>query len=339
MCGRYVHKEGKCFYCGNTDNFEEIEKSSIKENVIAEYNQLDTLLKDRRFDEVIALSYRIIDWMPNCAGIFWIRLLAKNKCISTLELISKGFSCEKDSDFYNALRYSHGQEQSAYLDIQNTMSIIKNNLEHEIVSHERECKLKTDVIRIKESIQGEINSRSKKLFDLWLELEKIERNLYELEMDCRLLVKEYQIELGEAAKIAYSIDAEVSNLEECSEKALQEFQVKLESALKQSEMARESIETTVKQHIWVKKFVDLVSQRDRQIQFIISELSALRKYENSIQQTLNDINNIEERHRIAMLEVNKYEFSNAVELLGIDLFNQILYKAGVNSIIPSCHFK
>ena len=66
--------------------------------------------------------------MPNLAGIFWLRLLAKNKCSFAAELIEKGFNCEDDADLCNALAFSTEAEHSIYLDIQNMVNAARKAL-------------------------------------------------------------------------------------------------------------------------------------------------------------------------------------------------------------------
>lgn len=71
-CGKYIHKAVKCFHCGNTAGFEEISGSDVHENITQEYARMDILIEDKKYDEAIALSYTILEWMPNLAGVFLV---------------------------------------------------------------------------------------------------------------------------------------------------------------------------------------------------------------------------------------------------------------------------
>lgn len=171
-CSKYIHKANRCFHCGNTTGFDDVDIPQIHENVVAEYSKVESLVESKRFDE--ALSHTVIEWMPNLAGIFWLRLLAKNKCTSAAELIEKGFNCEDDADLCNALTFSTGAEHSIYLDIQNMVIAARKVLKEEISTHEYNCKMKTNIFQIKKTMQGETDSRKKKLFSLWSDLEETE---------------------------------------------------------------------------------------------------------------------------------------------------------------------
>ena len=145
-------------------------------------------------------------------------------------------------------------------------------------------------------MQGEIDTRKEKLFSLWSDLEETEHSLYELEMDCRLLIKEHQIGLEEAAQAAAAIKSETYRMKECTADKLHSFQVRMGNVLQQSESSKDSIERMKKQHPWVKSFSDLVSQRNQKVKLINSEISSLASYERTVQQTLTEIVCIESRH-------------------------------------------
>jgi len=328
-CGKYIHKAVRCFHCGNTSDFEKGVNVTVHENVALEYAHMEKLIEDMKYDEAIKASYTVLEWMPNLASVFWLRLLAKNKCSTALSLISRGFHCDEDSDFCNALSFSTGEEHSAYLDIQKIVSDIRNSLKREVSNHEYKCKSHTNIMQIKRSMQREINTRKEKLFSLWSDLEETEHLLYGLEMDCRLIVKEHQTGLEKAAQAASAIKSEIYQMEECYADKLHSFQVRMGNVLQQSESSKDSIESMKKQHPWVKDFSDLVSQRDQKVKLINSEIASLASYERTVQQTISEIERIESRHKTALVAVDKYDFADAATLLGTNAFNQILRNAGV----------
>lgn len=328
-CGKYIHKADSCFHCGNSMNFDDIDIPQIHENVLAEFSKIESLIESKRFDEAYSLSHKVIEWMPNFSGIFWLRLLAKNKCTSTSELIEKGFNCEDDSDLNNALTFSTGVEHSVYVDIQDMVNAAKKALKEEIAIHEYNCKMKTDVLQIKKNMKNETDSRKQRLFSLWSDLERTEQALYSLEMDCRLLSKEHSEALDKAVFSASSIKVEVYRLEECTAEDLHKYQVKIGNILQLSEQAKAALESMKKKHPWIHDFNDLVKKRDEQVRLIGAEISSLRSYEAIIQQTLDEIDRIEERHRKANRAVEAYDFLDAANLLGKDCYNKILHNIGL----------
>lgn len=328
-CGKYIHEANRCFHCGNDVDFDEVSVPQIHENVIDEYIKVELLIKNRKFDEAFSLSHNVIEWMPDFSGIFWLRLLAKSKCIDAAELIEKGFNCEADPDFCNALTFSTSAEHSAYIDIKNIITAARKALKKEISNHEYNCKMKTNILQIKNNLQGETDSRKNKLFSLWSDLEETEHALYTLEMDCRLISKEYSEALDKAVFAASSTKTEVYQLEECTAEALHKYQVKIGTIFQQSEQAKAALESMKKQHPWVHAFNDHVKKRDEQVRLISDEISSLRSYEATIQQTLDVIDRIEERHKKAIRAVEAYDFLDAANLLGIDSYNEILRNVGL----------
>lgn len=328
-CGKYIHKATKCFHCGNTGGFKEISGGEVHENVAQEYARMDVLIEDKQYNEVIALSYKVLEWMPNLAGVFWLRLLAKNKCSTAIDLISKGFPCDEDADFCNALDFSTEEEHSAYEDIKAAVSQIKVSLKKDISEHEYHSKSATDIMQIKNTMQEEIERRKEKLFSLWSDLEDTEHSLYALEMDCRLLIKEHQTGLEEAAQAASAIKSETYRLEECTAEKLHSLQVRMENVLQQSESSKDSIDSMKKQHPWVKAFSDFVTKRNEKVRLINSEISLLSSYERTVQKTVSEIERIESRHKAALVAADKYDFINAAALLGMSAFNDVLRRAGV----------
>lgn len=328
-CKKFIHKTDKCLHCGNTMGFEETEMPVLHENAAAEYSRVKSLVEDKKFSEALTLSRSVIEWMPNLPGIFWLRLLAKNKCTNAAELIQKGFNCKEDADFCNAMAFSTGTEHNAYQDIQNIVLATQSALKAEISNHEYQCKMKTNILQIKKTMKGEVDSRKKKLFVLWAELEATEHSMYTLEKDCILLSKEHSDALDKAAQAASSIKNETYRLEECTAENLHKYQVKIGNILQQSEQAKDAVESMKKQHPWVKSFNDLIKKRDEQVRQITNEITSLKTYEATVQQTLDEIDRIEQRHRTAIRAVESFDFVDAANLLGKDSYNTVLRGIGL----------
>lgn len=328
-CKKYIHKLDQCLYCGNTVDFEEVELPRIHENAVREYSMAESWIENKQFDIALIVADVVMEWMPNLASIFWLRLLAKNKCTNDIELIQKGFDCEKDADFCNAFAFSTGAEHETYLNVKNTVLAIKNALRTEISKNKYRCEIKTDILQLKKSMKEEVDSRKKKLFLLWSELEKIEHSMYMLEKDCALLSKEYSNALNRASETAASIKAETYQLKECTAENYHKYQVRIGNTLQQSKEAKEAIDNMKVQHPKVKTFEKLVKKRDEQVQEIVSEIASLKKYEATVQQTLDKVDRIEQRHHAAICAVNSFDFLDAASLLGEDKYNHILRSSGL----------
>ena len=333
-CGKYIHKASVCLYCGNAFGFEEFDETSIHEKAVFECAHIDALIEEKKYSEAIDLSYAIHEWMPNLAEVFWLRLLAKNSCSSDAELIRKGFDVE-DADLCNALKFSAGREHDAYVELQKTVSEIRQVLLREIPIHENKCKSQTGVLEIGKDFLAEIGQKKERLFSMWSELEKTEHSLSTIEADCCLVAREHQNSLAQAAQTASLLKMEIYRKNGCSSKDLQSYRIKLETALRLSETAKEAIENMKKQHPWVKAFFESVSVRDEQVKSIRAEISSLADYEKTVQKVLNEIDQIDNRHKNALRAAYKYDFSDVAALLGKNEFERVLHRAGIHTNFAS----
>ena len=86
-----------------------------------------------------------------------------------------------------------------------------------------------------------------------------------------------------------------------------------------------------KEHPWIRSFSELASQRDRQARALRSEIDGLKAYCKTVQQTTDEINRIEKRHKTALDAAERFDFQDAAALLGEDAFNKVLLRAGVGT--------
>ena len=328
-CGKYIHQANKCLYCGYSGDFTEIEDVKVHDNVVNEYALIDKLIEEKKYNEAMKLSFIVLEWMPNLARVFWLRLLVKNNCSSTIELISKGFNCDADPDFCNALKFSVDKEHSVYVNVQQIMYKIKILLEKEVNNHEFQCKTETGIVKIQSDMEENISTSIKKLSILWTQLEEKEQLLNILDADFRLITKEYQIELEKALQTTELLRSEIDQLKQCTVKELHYYRVRIGDVLQQSELAREITDNMRKQHPWIKTFVELTEQRDRIIECINSEILVLENYRNTMKKIIDEVKYIEKTHRRILIEINEYKFIEAALLIGIEKFNSVLHKAGI----------
>lgn len=330
VCKKYMHNSNKCLYCGNTAEFHTVEMPNLHERVIWEYRKVESLIENKKFDEAFALSHTITEWAPQFSGIFWLRLLAKKKCAIDSELILKGFDCDNDPDFYNALRFSTNAEHNAYLSVQDAVHAVKNALKSEVLKHGRECKIETNILEFKKKMKCEMDTRKEKLYSLYSELREEEYNLYVLEKDCRLVAKEYVDSLRQAVLDSSNIKTETYNLAECSTENYHQYQVRMASVFQQSERAKNTMDKMKKEQPWVRDFEALSKKRDETVSKIEKEISSLKAYGQTLERLLDDIDRIEKRHCVAVKAVEQYDFLDAVNLLGEDCCNNVLHKIGLN---------
>lgn len=329
-CGELIHKADKCFMCGNTADFTETNSSlSIHENVKEKYEDLERLIENGKYDEALAISKLVLEWMPSCSDVFWLRLLAKNRCNTDEELIRKGVSCEDSAEYYNAVIYASETQKKVYLNVAAKIVIVKKILTQYITENEYEEKNNTDIIQVQSDLPCEIEVRRKKMFQLWDELKQTESQMVTIEQDCLLLVNEHKYALDKTKTDANLVKNKAYKMEECSNDELHKYQIQFDSLLYQSEQAKSSIDTMKKRHSCIETYSNLIKKRDDIVSQISGEINSLKNYESQIQSTVSEIEKIEARHTAALIEVTKYNFSEIRKLLGEKRFVSAFVEAGI----------
>lgn len=329
-CGELLHKTDKCFFCGSTTNFVKVESTTnVHENVKEEYERLEILVKNMKFDEALELSKTILEWMPSCSDVFWLRLLSKNRCNSDEALIRKGVICEESSDYYNAVLFANDTQKKLYKSISTKIASLRDVLIRRVTEHEYFEKNRTDILQIQNTFPDEINSRKNRLYKLIEELVQVEGEVAAIEKDCLLLIDEHRMTLEKANSEAASVKAKTYKLEECYEEELHKYQTKFGELLYQSEQAKAAIDSMRKQHPWMTTYHSLIRKRDEVAAKIDNELFSLRSYENRVKSTVSEIERIETRHTEALISLTKYKFFEIRSLLGEDQLTSAYLEAGI----------
>ena len=329
-CGTYMHKNDRCYICGNTKNFDTIfSDSAIHSNVRFEFEKLETLISNGKFEEALVLSNDVLEWMPNFSSAFWLKLLAKNHCKNDEELIKKGFSYSESAEYYNACKYANEHQKEIYEFITKIIEDTKNNLLNKIDKIEYREKELLPVIQYSEEIPVETEKFKNRLFSLWSDLRKIESNIISTEMDCKLLHKECETALLSTKRKADLLEKEVAKLTECPEDDFHNYKIQFSDLLYLTEQAIISIDFKTRPHPWVTEYQRLVNERNKVCSEIAAELNKMKDYQTKIKAVISSIEKIEEKSQKAKNCVEKYEFIFAKKFLGETEYSDAFLKAGV----------
>lgn len=322
-CGKYLHDTTMCHFCGNKNDFEEIENKDVHSNVEKKYIEALEALHHRRFNTVLEITYDIIEWMPKCSEIYWLRLLAINQCTKDSELIHKGSLLEKSSDYFNALTFADEIEKQVYTNVEMLINGIRDNMLKTIKKKEYESKKHTEIIKFKENMQQRLKEQEQKLFELWEELEQIELTLHSLELDCNLLINEYWDMILKAKDQALEMKNRLYKLEECTDEERHIYQIQLGTILQQAESSYKSIDGIKQRHPWVIKFLEGVSTRNMQVEKISKELVELKRYETEIERKIKEFEEIDRKYKEAIKYTQECEFEKVIKLLNDKEIEQI----------------
>lgn len=327
-CGKQIHKAKTCYLCGNTTGFEPVGEVVIHENATTAYHRIETFFEKKEFDGILPLTDTVLTWMPQCTSMFWVRLLTKNRCSTAFDLICKGIDCEKDPDFLNGFRHSDESERKVYETLQEKIGLVQKVLKKQVEIHEKQCKLETNIMSLQKNMEKELQTRQEKLFTLFSELEETEQKLYALELDCSLIITEYQRGLNAASTIATGVKQDVDNKTECTPEDFYANRIKLKQAELLSTQSKTALDQA-KQHPWVTAFQTMTAERNNQVTAIKKEVAATVQYEEYIKQTLGKISQIELRVQRAKNAVENYSFLDAIQLIGRDTFMELLQQVKI----------
>jgi len=328
-CRKTLHRSERCPFCGNTADFNVVSDDiMVHENVVHEYEKLKEFLKQKRFEEAEKVSQKILEWMPTCSNVFWLRMLANNKCKDDNELIQKGIFFERNAEYYNALKYGSDIEKDVYLGISELMNQIKEQLIVAITHHEYDAKRSTAIFRCSRELSEQIVDSQKILLKIWTDLEKTEAEIHIYEEKCKQLIQEFIDNYEQAKREVLDIKNQIDKMNECTEENLHRYHVGLGKALLQAECAKDDILCRKKEHPWVKKYMELCQRRDEMVRQIDSELLKLKSYEKLVQSTILEVEKIEKKHQDVLKEIVAYNFVSACTLLGSEQFTRILNEAG-----------
>lgn len=327
-CGNYIHNNDRCFVCGNINGFEKVFcDNNIHNNVTFEFEKLETLISNSKFEEALRLSYTVLEWMPTSASVFWLRLLAKNHCKNDEELIRKGFDYSESAEYYNACKYANEFQNRVYELVTKKINDIRESLIKKIHQVEYIEKGKLPILQYDEEIPIEIKKYEDRLFSLWSDLKKTELDIRAIETDCQLLLQEHKTTLINVNTEATSLKNEAYKLSECTEDELSKYQIKFGSLLYLIEQTADSIDMMKKQHPWLREYEVLADKRDKICTEINSVLDNLRKYQAKINESISSIENIEDRSQKAKESVEKYDFLFAKTFLGEMGYSDAVSKA------------
>lgn len=329
-CGKLIHNSERCFFCGNTSEFEkEYSTINIHENVKNEYEHLEQLVIKGEFDEALKLSKFILEWMPFCSDVFWLRFLAKNKCSTDEDLVRKGACCEESADYYNAVLFASKEQKNVYDNVASTISDVRDVLIEYIKEHEYIEKKNTSIIKIQSELLDEIEDYKKNILELWKSLKDIENQMMIVEKDCLLLINEYKETLEKANSKAASIKANAYKIEQCYAEDLYKYEIQFKDLLSQSEQARATISSMRVEHPCIKNYNELKEKRDYKKSQIDKEIERFKERKKSVRTVIFKVEDIEAKHTEALNSVTNYKFTEAYNLLGESCFTDAFVKSGV----------
>lgn len=338
-CGILLPETAVCLICGRDTDLTEISLDPPEVRAAAAYARMQDGIAEGEWSQAIDESYEVLDWMPDRADVYWLRLLARKECRDAGELILKGFRTDLDPDYLNALHFSRGVEHDAYVQVGELMSWIRREMLKVLPAATHRLKVNTGIYHLQSEMQKEMKKRTDALFQLWRELQLTEYEIFGQATSEDLVMKEERDTLFGASEDADAMKKEIYAKEQISPADLNRYLVQmagfeLQSAQSKYVMDRQDTSGKIsaeKQHPWTRAMVENTVRVQTQTQRIQAELASLKQYEEEVERALSHFRDVETQSRVAEMAAKICLFEDAIEKAELSKaeYHQILIAAGV----------
>lgn len=314
-CRKNILFTKKCYHCGSVQGFDTISEIKEHDNAAATFAKVKEYINLGKYDQAVSQASVVIEWMPTSPEIYWLRLLAKNKCNSASELIRHGFNPNADADYYNVCRFSIGEEQKCY----QNFGIIVNRLQQSLINTIRGHaygRVRNSGIVSQEKASHEFFERKRtELFSAWTELNSIEQQMVALEKECDAQTYHVKCSLQSGYDSSVQVKNEVYQYERCSEEEKNGFEAKIQAISDLSDKVAEAYRNSSKNHPKVNIFTELTQKRDAMIQKVRHILTEIQTEERNAQIVIGKVGSIRDSEKKALHATELYNFSVAFNYL------------------------
>lgn len=343
-CGKIILEDKLCIFCGYEQANSLTSSKEIENDVQSKtYKYIESKILDRKYDEAISYSLEKTSISKTTSYGFFLRLLSKNKCTTVIELICKGFQFETDSDLFNTIKYATIPEEKEFYN--NVISItqnLKKKLKECIYQNKKDEKRNTKICEVYKNTLEYFNNIKGNIFKLINDIEEIEEKICLIEMDSRIIRKEYNYTLWDAARNTNTLLDDLSNGKDMSlydfTESLQKYYVKIDSNVMMSEDTVKVLENISIKNNLLKKFRELIISRSKIVKKIDTELTILKNKNNEFQELIEKNDMIEKKYAYALDCLNKNDFLKAINILGKKKYNNLLNEVGIAVECPECIF-
>lgn len=308
-CGRLIHADKLCFFCGNTEGGSPASESAVHENAQNSFALAEMMLLQGQFDEAQQTIAEVMEWSANCSEVHWLRMLARARCRSDRELFFSGASLDENPDYETALRYAGEEEKTAYLTVGNACAAFRKTLVEMVNSRNSMVIEKLSLSEELNALRSFISQKRTSILSKWQELRKCEQELRLLENEGMYFVRECRRNMEDVCEAAGDIRGEFENISEIDRKQFFTQKVKLEGLKRAANTAKEEYYRLKEEHPSIAAFAELNEKRGEIAAAINSELSEIKEYEKKIEGIIAQINAAKQEGEALLESANagKYE--------------------------------
>lgn len=321
-CGRLVHEEKLCFFCGSSLSGEAVSSAEVHENAQTSFSLAGSLVTQGRFDEALAALDEVMKWSPNCSEVHWLRLLARNGCKNDRELFYSGVCVIGTPDHETALRYASEEEKQVYTSVGNCCAALRKTLLDMIGSRNKAVIERLDLTETLSQLRKFISEKQITLISTWQELRKCEQELKLLENEGEYCIHECVINTQAVRDASMQIRQSLENTGEINREQYFRYKHKLESLQKTADAAKDEYYRLKTQHPSVAAFAELCRKRGELKAAIDRILEEIKEYENKTEAFISRINSAEEDCRMLLRTAEDGNYRQVISLLGQNNFDR-----------------
>ena len=326
-CGRLVHGEKVCFFCGNEPGGAVISEAEVHENAREPFASAQALVAQGSFDEAEAALCEVMKWSPNSPEVHWLRLLARSRCRNDRELFFSGTGIAESPDYETAQRYASQDEKQVYSEIENASSALKKTLADMISRRNAAIIEKLKLPEVLSTTHTAIGEKQNRLLSLWQELRKCEQELKLNEIEGLYYIHECRCNMVSARDEAAKIRSDLENTAEMGRKEYFTYKLKLESLKRTAEAAKDEFYRLKSQHPSVAASAELMKKRDSLKSAIDAELAEVKKYEQKIQAVISDMNTKKRDGNILLEQARAGSYEQIKGVIGQSNFDRAVQYA------------
>lgn len=321
-CGRLVHEETLCLFCGNSITGKSISSAAVHENAQTSFSLAESLVLQKRFDEALVTLNEVMKWSPNCSEVHWLRLLARNCCTNDRELFYSGVCVIGTPDHETALRYASEEEKQVYTSVGNSCAALRKTLLDMIRSRNKSVIENLNLTETLSQLRKFISEKQITLLSAWQELRKCEQEMKLLENEGEYFIHECKITTQAVRDSSMQIRQNLENTSEINREQYFKYKLKLESLQKTADAAKDEYYRLRSQHPSVAAFAELCQKRSELKTTIESILEEIKEYENKIEAVISQMNSAEEDCRILLQTAEEGNYRQVISVLGQNNFDR-----------------
>lgn len=324
-CGKRVHVGSYygniCMFCDSEVKFEEPD-TKVYEAVI----KCEEILVGRvemSMENFIFYINSLIEKYPQVSALYWLRMLAKNRCSNDMYLLEKGIRFTDNADYFAAYDCADDNERLYY----NSLAKIYETLQEQLF---KELNIKKQSEINSTGIQQKQKEIYEKLFELTSELSKQMEEFSLTEMllkdrisDCEAYYESLRVITESAEYKISNISEEINKKSEITDEGKSEQLSLILKNFKASEFTLSKAREFENSETY-KEYIALLTQCEEEKKSIDNLTNRINKLDSEMKKIITDVEKIKKKYEDIVKYSKTSDYSKMAYVLGNSKINRRL---------------